>query len=423
MRVLLVCAFLSEQGGLENEAQARAEVALGAGYELSICTPHIVLAEATVYRALRERCRFDSAQQAWREGWPGRAFYAAARWKHRLTRHSAPKLREDLQLARSRMSSEYLESFWNGRGRPLLERADLIHLLGKPKPFVVAAAQAAKAIGKPVVYEEVAQITREYASRADHRGFVGASNLCDAVIVRSEAHCDDLRRWFAYTGKAHVVEQWAYEGEELLLELPVSRSKGSEESVVFGSLSRLSGEKGLGTTLSAFAQAFASNPKIRLKIAGQGALEAELRNTCRKLGMEQYVEFLGYVPDRVAFYRDIDVFIIASQEEGGPITGVEAMAARLPIITTPVGAMPARLSNGDQALFFHVDAVDELSSAILRAAQNAPLRAALGEAARIRYRARNHSEVCLPRLLDLWNSLHDQRRRTSDDLSLESACV
>jgi glycosyltransferase involved in cell wall biosynthesis len=405
VRIVFVCAFLGEQGGLENELRATAEVALRAGHEVSICTPHCA-ADSSVARSLAHRCQFFSAQQSWRETWRGRVLYAGARLKHYLKSGRRPMPAEEHQLARSRMRPAYFDEFWAHQGRQALHEVDLIHMFGKPKRFLLLAAGCARRLQKPVVYEEIAQVSEGYASRPDHQGFMESCNLCDVVIGRSQQHLDDIRRRFGYRGAVEIVEQWAYEDEDRLLALPLSNRTAGGKGIVFGSLARLSGEKGFEMILRAVAKAASGVPGIRFQIAGEGPLREELVRLSQDLGVVQAVEFLGYVPDRVAFYKSIDAFVVASQEEGGPITGAEAMAAGLPIITTPVGAMPERLADGKSGLFVAVDSVSDLSSAVARLAKDADLRGTLGTNARVRYLERNHSRLCASKKIDVWDTLH-----------------
>src|SRR5258705_10013620 len=98
MRIAFVCAFLGEHGGLENEVQAVAEVALEAGHQISIYTPHLAV-DSAVGRNLAGRCRFYSAQQSWRQTWRGRSLYSAARIKHFLLKRKKPTSAEDTHLA------------------------------------------------------------------------------------------------------------------------------------------------------------------------------------------------------------------------------------------------------------------------------------------------------------------------------------
>ena len=65
MRILVVCAFLNQHGGFENQLEATAELALAAENEVAIYTPNRVPGDATI-RRLEPEVRFDSAQETWR---------------------------------------------------------------------------------------------------------------------------------------------------------------------------------------------------------------------------------------------------------------------------------------------------------------------------------------------------------------------
>jgi len=90
-----------------------------------------------------------------------------------------------------------------------------------------------------------------------------------------------------------------------------------------------------------------------LKIIGTGGLESELKLKARNLKLEARVEFLGHVP-----YKDIpqhlhvaDIFIRPSLSEGMGNSFIEAMAAGLPVIATPVGGIPDFLEDEKTGLF------------------------------------------------------------------------
>jgi glycosyltransferase involved in cell wall biosynthesis len=279
-----------------------------------------------------------------------------------------------------------------------------VHTFGKPKPFVVQAIRSAHALRIPVIYEELAQVSEDYAARPDHRDFSRCSNLCTRIVTLAQRNTDDIRRWFGFEGDAEVIDQWAFFDEDRLLRrIPRAHTRPGE--IVFGSLSRLGHEKGLPSLVRAFAEVYRTMPGVRLRIAGQGPLEPQLRSLVAELLPEGVVEFLRYIPDRAEFFDSIDVFVIASQEEGGPITGVEAMSAGMPIITTPVGAMPERLSVNSEALFVRTNEVNELHPAMLRVASDTGLRISLSEAAKSRYLARNHSSVQAERKRVLWDTV------------------
>lgn len=91
---------------------------------------------------------------------------------------------------------------------------------------------------------------------------------------------------------------------------------------------------------------------FKLKIAGTGFLEKKLRSLVSELKLESRVEFLGLVSqdELPALLHSADIFIRPSLSEGQGISFIEAMAAGLPVIATPVGGIPDFLKDGETGL-------------------------------------------------------------------------
>lgn len=67
-------------------------------------------------------------------------------------------------------------------------------------------------------------------------------------------------------------------------------------------------------------------------IAGQGALEEELKELSKQLGVQDRVHFLGFVGCVERLYRAADVYILPSHREGLNLSIMEAMATGLPVV-------------------------------------------------------------------------------------------
>jgi L-malate glycosyltransferase len=91
-------------------------------------------------------------------------------------------------------------------------------------------------------------------------------------------------------------------------------------------------------TLRAFAFVRARYPEATLTIVGSGCLEAELRRLAGELRLDG-VRFLGRVePEALPAVCDAaDVFVNASVLDNQPVSVLEAFAAGLPVVSTPVG--------------------------------------------------------------------------------------
>ena len=83
----------------------------------------------------------------------------------------------------------------------------------------------------------------------------------------------------------------------------------------------------------------------------------------------------------IDLYRAADIFVFPSHYEGFGRALVEAMAARLPIVTTDVGVAADALRDGESALVIAKRDPAAIARAVDRLIEDAPLRARLGAAA------------------------------------------
>lgn len=92
---------------------------------------------------------------------------------------------------------------------------------------------------------------------------------------------------------------------------------------------------------------------VKLVILGIGPLEKMLKEKTLLLGLDNRVKFVGFVPHREMplYLHSANIFIRPSLSEGFGVSFVEAMAAGLPVIATPVGGIPDFLKDGKTGLF------------------------------------------------------------------------
>ena len=115
--------------------------------------------------------------------------------------------------------------------------------------------------------------------------------------------------------------------------------------VVF--VGRLSEQKCVDILLDAWATvARTGMTKAVLEIWGAGPLEVALEAKSARLGLDQSVRFAGHVDDVRLKLRSMDVFVLTSRVEGNSNAVLEAMAAGLPVVATPVGGTPIFARSG-----------------------------------------------------------------------------
>jgi glycosyltransferase involved in cell wall biosynthesis len=99
-------------------------------------------------------------------------------------------------------------------------------------------------------------------------------------------------------------------------------------------------------------------------------------------------------------YREVDVCLVTSRQEGGPKSVLEGMASGVPVVSTRVGQAAELIVDGDNGLLADVDDVEALALAVQRVRQDSSLRDRLRAAGRAT--AEVHAEE---RLDPLWAQL------------------
>lgn len=86
--------------------------------------------------------------------------------------------------------------------------------------------------------------------------------------------------------------------------------------------------------------------ELHLLIAGHGEDENSLRNLAKSLGVEGRVRFLGWRDDVPRLFAASDFSLLPSRWEAMPYAALEAMAAALPIVATPVDGATDLVEHG-----------------------------------------------------------------------------
>ncbi|HSW31458.1 MAG TPA: glycosyltransferase [Longimicrobiales bacterium] len=107
-----------------------------------------------------------------------------------------------------------------------------------------------------------------------------------------------------------------------------------------GSVTRLAGQK----RLDRFLETLVLLPGVHGVLAGEGEMDGDLRTRARVLGLEERVHFLGWRRDVETVLGALDVFVVTSDREGMANAMLEAMAAGVPVVSTPVSGAEEALA-------------------------------------------------------------------------------
>ncbi|MBE9215473.1 glycosyltransferase family 4 protein [Plectonema cf. radiosum LEGE 06105] len=170
---------------------------------------------------------------------------------------------------------------------------------------------------------------------------------CHRFIVLSQAFGNILHQQYQIPWeKIHVipggVDINSFKPDLSIQQARIKLGWSLERPTLFTSR-RLVHRVGLDKLLAAIAQIKPKIPDIYLAIAGRGPLKTSLQQQVTELGIEDNVNFLGFLPDELlpVAYQAADLSIMPSQSfEGFGLAIVESLACGTPVICTPVGGMP-----------------------------------------------------------------------------------
>ena len=198
--------------------------------------------------------------------------------------------------------------------------------------------------------------------------------LADVVLVRGAKLEKEVKRY----------------NHKVILSLPIiaTRSIFLREDTCYGEriqllyVGKLLFSKGVDTLLQALAELRKSDPswarRLSLSLYGTGSDENALRNMVANLGLNDAVQFYGYVdnPDDLSqAYLRADILIVPSKDpEGLPRVLQEGLLHGVPVIATRVGGIPESYRDREELLLVPPGDAQALAKAIKEIIFNKNLR-------------------------------------------------
>jgi len=144
--------------------------------------------------------------------------------------------------------------------------------------------------------------------------------------------------------------------------LPAGRQEFFQAKTIVGTIANFYPAKGLEVLIEV-AEHFKHNGVVFL-IIGDGPERPRIEAMIKERDLEHSVFLLGQMPDAKKYLPAFDMFVLPSLKEGFPWVLIEAMAARLPVIATSVGAVPEILENGRNGFIVEPNRPEQIAAKI-----------------------------------------------------------
>lgn len=106
--------------------------------------------------------------------------------------------------------------------------------------------------------------------------------------------------------------------------------------------------------------------KVKYFIAGRGKIDAELHEKINELGLNDYVQMLGFRSDVADVFAASDIYVFPSHQEGLPVALMEAMSVGLPAVASSIRGNTDLIEENKGGFLFYSHDAKSLQSALIR---------------------------------------------------------
>lgn len=222
------------------------------------------------------------------------------------------------------------------------------------------------------------------------------SRLGGKIITVSDANTDKaLKRKIA--PEQSIVRIWNGVPDTDLRAKPGQRSE-----CILISVARMVQQKDFISLLKAAA---GLNGNWQLWLVGDGPNREQLEVLQRELGLMDRVRFMGARLDVPELLSKADVFVLASNWEGLPISIIEAMRAGLPVVASNVGGVSEQVTNGVSGYLIPAADVESLRDRLQKMIDSPELVQSMGAAGRKRFEKDFRIESAIAKTVEIYRSV------------------
>jgi glycosyltransferase involved in cell wall biosynthesis len=213
------------------------------------------------------------------------------------------------------------------------------------------------------------------------------ARVAHTLVMVGQRQSDTIKKMYALDGRRlttiwnGVVDIVDRNGSDL-------RARWLQQSrqLLIGSIGNLIPQKGYSELLEVADILKQSGHRAKFVVVGGGPLESDLKRECLARGLDDVVEFAGYV-DRASLCAlpAFDIFFMPSRWEAMSVALLEAMAAKKAIVATAVGDNAVVIRDRVSGIIVPPGNPVAMAGALSELIDDQALRVRLADAARIRF--------------------------------------
>ncbi|MBD3376697.1 glycosyltransferase [candidate division KSB1 bacterium] len=228
------------------------------------------------------------------------------------------------------------------------------------------------------------------------------TKMSSAIIAISSSQKYDLCQKYKIAPKEKVeIIPYGFELKKFQTIIKTDQLKTefglNKEMTLAAAIGRLVPIKNYSMALRVIHKLKKQNNPIYLVIVGDGEERNKLESLTKELEIEDHVFFYGWEQNIEKIYAGIDLMLLTSNNEGTPVTIIEAMASRVPVFATRAGGVVDMIQSGENGYLCDLDDADAMAKHIIKYLNN-----------------RNNHRIMLERAFSYSTQTFSYRRMISD---------
>lgn len=204
-------------------------------------------------------------------------------------------------------------------------------------------------------------------------------NESSAITAVSQNLKDETNQWFKIDKEIEVIHNFV--DTSRFNKKPIGAFKkviAPNNEKIFVHASNFRKVKRVQDVIKTFAEVHKVLPS-RLLMIGDGPERPLMEDLCKELGVQDSVKFLGKQEQMEEILLVSDIFLLTSEYESFGLAALEAMAAKVPVISTNAGGLPEVNIHGVTGYTADVGDVETMSKHAIELLQNDSLFAQIRE--------------------------------------------